>query len=154
MRPNHGEVRADRLTAEVRGKHYTARKHSPGNPGITDLFSGSRRLAAARAATSPRTGTQPPASIPPSRQIQNPVNEHIHPDGLVTNSLAADELVTAAEVGAVAARLHQLDQTGDPGTVDDWFTETLGEAAWVALLDTPVAPKPNGHRPLTAGCRN
>src|SRR6266446_5594150 len=35
--------------------------------------------------------------------------------------LAADDLVTAAEVGAMAAGLHQIEQVGDPGNVDAWF---------------------------------
>ena len=49
--------------------------------------------------------------------------------------LAPGELVTAAEIGTVAARLHQFDQAGDPGEADAWFTEPLGEHGWAAVVD-------------------
>jgi Ser/Thr protein kinase RdoA (MazF antagonist) len=51
------------------------------------------------------------------------------------SELASDQAVTAAEIGEVTARLHQLDQAGDPGDVDAWFSEPLGKPGWVALLD-------------------
>jgi len=49
--------------------------------------------------------------------------------------LVPDQVVTAAEVGAVTARLHQLEQDAESGPVEAWFSEPLGEPAWVALLD-------------------
>lgn len=49
--------------------------------------------------------------------------------------LAADELLSAAEIGTVAARLHRLGRSGDPGTVDAWFSEPLGESGWLAVAD-------------------
>lgn len=49
--------------------------------------------------------------------------------------LAPGEVVTPAEIGAVAARLHQLPPGSDPGPIEAWFTEPLGELAWAALLD-------------------
>lgn len=49
--------------------------------------------------------------------------------------LATDELVTASEVGTVTARLHQLEQAGEPGQVDAWFSKPLGEPGWIAVLD-------------------
>jgi Ser/Thr protein kinase RdoA (MazF antagonist) len=49
--------------------------------------------------------------------------------------LAPDQVVTAAEVGAVTARLHQMEHDAEPRPVEAWFSEPLGEQAWVALLD-------------------
>jgi aminoglycoside phosphotransferase (APT) family kinase protein len=41
--------------------------------------------------------------------------------------------VTGAEIGAVTARLHQVPYV-DPGPVEAWFSEPVGEPAWQALL--------------------
>jgi Ser/Thr protein kinase RdoA (MazF antagonist) len=49
--------------------------------------------------------------------------------------LVPGQVVTGADVGAVTACLHQLEHDAEPGLVEDWFSEPLGEPAWVALLD-------------------
>lgn len=47
--------------------------------------------------------------------------------------LAPGQTVTGAEIGALAARLHQLP-AADPGPAQAWFSEPTGEPAWQALL--------------------
>ena len=49
--------------------------------------------------------------------------------------LAPDQVVTPAEVGAVTASLHLLEREAEPGPVEAWFSEPLGESAWADLLD-------------------
>jgi len=47
--------------------------------------------------------------------------------------LARGQAVTGAEIGAVTARLHQV-QHADPRPMEAWFSEPVGEPAWVAML--------------------
>jgi len=47
--------------------------------------------------------------------------------------LAPRQAVTGAEIGAVTARLHQVQHV-DPRPVEAWFSEPVGEPAWQALL--------------------
>jgi len=47
--------------------------------------------------------------------------------------IAHGQAVTAAEIGAVTARLHQVSHA-DPGPIEAWFSEPVGELAWQALL--------------------
>lgn len=42
--------------------------------------------------------------------------------------------VSGAEIGELAARLHQV-QHAAPGPVERWFSEPVGRPAWQALLD-------------------
>jgi Ser/Thr protein kinase RdoA (MazF antagonist) len=43
------------------------------------------------------------------------------------------QTVTGAEIGAVTARVHQMQHLGQ-GPVEAWFSEPVGEPAWQALL--------------------
>jgi aminoglycoside phosphotransferase (APT) family kinase protein len=43
------------------------------------------------------------------------------------------QAVTGAEIGAVTARVHQVQHAG-PGPAEAWFSEPVGEPAWQALL--------------------
>jgi Ser/Thr protein kinase RdoA (MazF antagonist) len=47
--------------------------------------------------------------------------------------LADGPLVSGAEIGALAARLHRV-QHADPKPVEEWFSEPAGRPAWQALL--------------------
>lgn len=47
----------------------------------------------------------------------------------------AGGVVTAADIGAVTARMHRLPHDEDPGPPEAWFSEPIGETSWVKLLD-------------------
>jgi aminoglycoside phosphotransferase (APT) family kinase protein len=61
--------------------------------------------------------------------------------------LAPGQAVTGAEIGVLAARLHQLP-AADPGPVEAWFSEPVGEPAWQVLLSDARRSHAPWARPL------
>lgn len=82
--------------------------------------------------------TLPPPRLTRDGQVVLPAGQAACPRAIRVYEwadLAPGQVVTAAEVGAVTACLHRLEHDAEPGPIEAWFSEPLGEPALLALLD-------------------